>query len=477
MLGFYDILSDEQIKMIHDTSLEIMDTIGFQCEHDGALRELADKGVRVEFDTRRVFFNEDEVNAALMDAPSSFILAARDSGNKRTVSSGGPPVCRALGGAMEFFNVFSAESRPLNPRDCVKFAILVDALPELDIITTPTVQEFPSQTYDVHTAAVMLRNTTKHVSLLCTSSRNLKYQLQIAETIAGSREKLKAEPLVDGIVCMIDPYYYPADEIDRLRVFHEYGAPIHLVNVPITGATAPYTTAGTLVECNAEFLTAATLTHFLAPDLPRFYYLLPRAMDMRTAGFQAASSPENQILIAAIGQLARHYRIPSTISPGSGTCCQPHQLMHQYGSAINLSMFAGASEVIGLGQFNGSMQCSPEMMVIANEAVDFAKRIMRGFELNRDAIGIDAMKRVGIKGGFMGDRHTLAYLRKEEKFSSKVFEWSEYNQWVKGGQKTILERAHERVEQILSQHEAAPLDSSVDKEISRLLASADKDLQ
>ncbi len=72
MLGFYDILNTEQIKMIHNSSLEIMDTIGFQCKHDGALRELADNGVRVDFETRRVFFNEDQVNDALRDAPTSF---------------------------------------------------------------------------------------------------------------------------------------------------------------------------------------------------------------------------------------------------------------------------------------------------------------------------------------------------------------------------------------------------------------------
>lgn len=476
MIGFYDILNAEQIKMIHDSSLEIMDTIGFQCEHDGALRELADCGVRVDFESRRVFFNEDQVNAALRDAPSSFVLGARDNGHSRTVSSGGPPVCRALGGTVEYFNVFSAESRPLKPDDCVTFAHLVDALPELDIITTPTVQGFPARTYEVHTAAAMLRNITKHVSLLSTSSRNLRYQLQIAETIAGSREKLRAAPLVDGIVCMIDPYFYPADEIERLKALHEYGAPIHMINVPITGATAPYTTAGTLVECNAEFLMASTLAFFLAPGLPRFYYLLPRAMDMRTAGFLAGSSPENQLLIAAIGQLARHYTIPSSISPGSGTCCQPHQLMHQYGSAINLSMLAGASEVIGLGQFNGSMQCSPEMMVIANEAVGFAKRMMRGFDLNAETIGVEAMQRVGVKGSFMGDQHTLAFLRKEEKFSSKVFDWSDYNQWLQKGKKTILDRAREQVEQILAEHEVEPLAPEVDREISRILAAADAEL-
>ena len=433
MLEFYDILTDDQVRMIHNSSLEIMDTIGFQCNHPGALRELADKGVRVNLDTERVFFNEDQVNTALQDAPSSFTLGARNGKYSRTVSSGGLPVCRALGGTVYFFDVFSGNAHPLTRSDCVEFASLVDALPELDVITTPTVQDFPLQTYDIHTAATMLRYSTKHVSLLTTSSNNLKYQLNIAETIAGGREELKAEPLVDGIVCMIDPYYYPADEIERLKLFYQYNVPVHLINVPITGATAPYTIAGTLVECNAEFLMAATLTSFLAPGLPRFYYLLPRAMDMRTADFVAASSPENQLLIAAIAQLARHYGVPSTISPGSGTCCQPHQLMHQYGSAINLSMFAGASEVIGLGQFTGSMQCSPEMVVIANDAAGFAKRLMRGFELNTETIGIEAMKRVDIKGNFLSDPHTLSHLRKEERFVSKVFEWSDYKQWVQRG--------------------------------------------
>jgi len=476
MLNYYNILSDEQIKAIHRASLEVMEVIGLEIDHGGALKELADKGVNVDFEKKRVYFNADQVDAALNTAPSSFNYGARNSAHNNVMASGGAPLCRALGGAMEHLDLYSGEARALTKQDCIELARVIDALPHLDLVTTPTIQEFPLHSYDIHTLATLLRNTGKHVSALTVDSKHLKYELQIAEIVAGSKEKLAANPIIDGLVCMIDPYFMPSDEVERLKLYGEYQIPVHLVNVPITGATAPYTMSGTIVEINAEFLMGTTLVHFLTPGLPHFYYYLPKAMDMKTANFVGACSPENILVLSSVAQLARHYQIPSTISSGSGSSCQPHQLMHQYGSAINMAMLCGVTEIVGLGQFSGSMQCSPAMVAIANEAVAFGKRIMNGFELNVDSIGIDAMRRVGIKGNFVGDEHTLDYLRKEEKFSSNIFDWSDHNKWVLEGQRSIIDRAKAKTEKIIAEHEVVPLDDHIDKEIEKLLRHADDDL-
>jgi trimethylamine--corrinoid protein Co-methyltransferase len=476
MLNFYNILNNEQVQTIHSASLTIMETIGLGLDHEGALKKLADKGVKVDFEKKRVYFNEDQVKAALNKAPSSFNYGARNKKYNRIVTPGKISFCRALGGAPKYFDVFSGETRALTPQDCIELTTLVDSLPHLDIITTPTIKGFPLQTYDIHTLATIFRHTEKHISALTVSSKNLKYQLQIAEIISGSKEKLKNNPVMDGIVTMIDPYFMPRDEVERLILYGEYNVPVHLVNVPITGATAPYTLSGTIAEINAEFLMGTTLINFLTPNLPHFYYLLPKAMDMKTASILGPCSPENQLVIASIAQLARHYNIPSCISAGGGECCQPHQILHQYGSAINMAMLCGATEIIGLGQLAGSMQCSPVMIAIANEAIAFSKRIMNGYDMSVEAIGIDAMQRVDIKGNFVGDKHTFDHLRKEEKFTSKIFDWCDHGKWSLNGKTSIIDRAQEEVQKILAQHENIPLDAKIDKEIGKLLSYADNEL-
>jgi trimethylamine--corrinoid protein Co-methyltransferase len=476
MLNYYNILSDEQVEAIHTASLEIMKTIGLGLDHDGALKELADKGVTVDFEKKRVYFNEDQVEAALKEAPSSFTLGARNGVDNLVVTAGGPPFSRAIGGAPDHLDVFTGDSRSLTPKDCIELATLIDALPQLDVMTTPSIGGFPLHSYDIHTLATLFRHIGKHVSALTVDSKNLKYQLQMAEIISGGKQALKENPILDGIVTMIDPYFMPHDEVERLKLYGEYNVPVHLVNVPITGATAPYTVAGTVVEVNAEFLMGTTLIHFLTPGLPHFYYFMPKAMDMKTAGIVGACSPENILALAGVAQLARHYKIPSCISAGSGACSQLHQFMHQYGSAINMAMLSGSTEIIGLGQLSGSMQCSPVTMVIANEAVAFAKKMMNGFEMSADFIGLDAMQRVGIKGNFLGDVHTFEHLRKEEKFTSKIFDWSEHGTWSGKGKKSILDRAQEEVTRILDEHVSLPLDANIDKEIDKLLACADQDL-
>ena len=476
MLGFYNILSDEEIAAIHEASLELMETVGMCIDHEEVLKELADKGVRVDLDKQRAYFSAGQVARALDNIPSDFLYGARNPEHNIRVGAGKAPFCRALGGAPEAFDVFTGESRPLTPEDGADLARLIDGLDNLNTMTTPSLSGFPVHTYDIHTLATFLANTEKHLSALTVDSKNLKYELEMVEMVAGSRAALKAAPLIDGIVTMIDPFFMPGDEVERLRLYGEYGIPVHLVNVPITGATAPYTVAGTIAEINTEFLMGSTLIDFLTPGLPHFYFFLPKAMDMRTAGITGACIPENQMIMAAVAQMARHYKVPSCVSAGSGACCQTHQFMHQYGSAVNLAMLSGASEVNGLGQLGGSMQCSQEMLVVADEATGFARHLMQGFDLTRESMGLDAMDRVGIKGNFLGDPHTFEYLRKEVKYTPGIFQWTDHGKWSDDGRPSLLDRARDKAAAILKDHRPEPLDPGVQKEIRQLLDSADREL-
>ena len=476
MLRFYDCLTEEDIKIIHNASLEVVENTGIELDHAGALQELKDKGVRVDFDKKRVYFSAEQVERLIAMVPNSFHCGSRNNAHDFTVCSGGPFSTRGGGGITQIFDPIQKTARTLLKEDCVDFARVFDALPNIDVIGTPTPTGFPVNTYDIHTMATMLQYTQKHMCPLTVDSKNLAYQLKIVEAIAGSKEALRQSPLISGIVCIIDPLFMPGDEIERLKLYAEYNLPVRVPLVPVTGATAPFTLGGTLVEINAEFLISTAIIQFFAPGLPCFYYLLPKIMDMKTAGMVGGSSPENMIVCSAVAQLARYYNIPSSLSAVTASCCQSHQIMHQYAQSINGMAMAGATDINTLGHVSGSSQISLVLAVIGDEAIGIARRYMNGLDLSRDALAIEAIDRVGPKGHFLADPHTMQFLRKEERYETEIFQWDDYQAWERKGKTNIVERANERYESILETHEVPPMEPALLREIESLVAAADKEL-
>ncbi len=477
MKRFFDILSTDEIEKIHAASLEAAANVGMQMEDEDVLKELSDKGARVDFKKKRVFFSPEQMEKALKLTPSTIHCGSRDNAFNFDAVSGGPiTTARAAGGAIEIFDPLTDTKRRITSQDCMDYAKIIDGLPNVQIVGTPTPRDLPEKTYDIHTMVNMAKNTQKHLWVLTVGSENLAYELKIAEVLAGNKEALAKRPLMSGIVCIIDPFFMPSDEIKRLKLYGEYNIPVRVPLVPVTGITAPYTIAGTIVHANAEFLLINTIIQHLTPGLGCYYYLLPKSMDIRTTAMLGASSPENGMVISAVAQLARHYGVPSAISGASGTCCQSHQLMHQYGSAIQTLTMAGASEISVMGHITGSLQCSPTFAVICDEILAMGNRFMQDIDMSEAALGVEAIKRVGPRGDFLTDKHTMEFLRKETHFTPTIFDWTDYNTWEQKEKETLIQRADAKRQKLLAEHEVPPLDPLVEKEVSKILYAADKAL-
>jgi trimethylamine:corrinoid methyltransferase-like protein len=88
---------------------------------------------------------------------------------------------------------------------------------------------------------------------------------------------------------------------------------------------------------------------------------------------------------------------------------------------------------------------------------------------------VEAINRVGHQGDFMSDPHTLKYLRREKRFQSLLLDWRPHALWSVDGD-TILERARDKMNDILENHEIPPLEESLQNELDRILQAADKEL-
>ena len=101
------------------------------------------------------------------------------------------------------------------------------------------------------------------------------------------------------------------DSTEQLIHFTERGLPNFASIVPNAGMTSPLTLAGTLAQCNAEFLAAATLMQIGRPGAPLIYSALPTVADMRSGAY-APGGIETGMLVMACAQMARFYNVPSS---------------------------------------------------------------------------------------------------------------------------------------------------------------------
>lgn len=355
MIPFFDSLDDSAVEAIHTAALDILERMGVMIDHPGALGRLADAGAAVGMDQKVARLSVDMVATALERVPARIVCAGRTPGDDVVQEDAQQrrPLLRAPTGCIARFDAVAGTHRPLQRRDGITAARLVDALPNVDMTGTLTLTDIPQATYDVHAFRDTLVNCRKHIWALTIDSRNLVYQLRMAEAVAGSRADLARRPLCSGIFSMVAPMFVPADEIERLELYGAHG-------IPVRGASSPVTVAGTLAAINAQFLGALVIQQTLCPGLPTWYYAGAKSMDLRTAETVPNLSPENMHVCAGVARLARHYGVPSEMSLLSVPGFQMHQYMFQLGACMAWAVAAGLGGVGSAGNFDGSNAWCPD---------------------------------------------------------------------------------------------------------------------
>ena len=96
---------------------------------------------------------------------------------------------------------------------------------------------------------------------------------------------------------------------------------------------------------------------------------------------------------------------------------------------------------------------------------------MGGVEVNEETLALDVIDEVGPHGHYLDHEHTLKHYR-EEWYPVLFDTHNEYEDWVAEGSRTMGERAAERVDEILAEHQPEPLSPDVQKRIDEIVNRA-----
>jgi trimethylamine--corrinoid protein Co-methyltransferase len=255
----------------------------------------------------------------------------------------------------------------------------------------------------------------------------------------------------------------------------KYGVPIHVETDCSAGMTAPITTAGLVVQQNAEILSGITLVQLIRPGCPVIYAHSPFVPDMRT-GAVLTGAPERSIFSGASVQLARLYGLPAC-GVGGATESKIPDVEAGYEKLLSfITLALDGHNMIqgGLGMLETHNGVSMEQSIIDDEIFQSVFRIMKPSEISERTIteDLDVIRAVGPGGGhYMTQKHTRQHL--SELHISGIVE-RRVRDTTERKRKNVLEWAHDRVQQILQEHHIDPLPSDAARRIEDIARSSQK---
>ena len=113
---------------------------------------------------------------------------------------------------------------------------------------------------------------------------------------------------------------------------------------------------------------------------------------------------------------------------------------------------------------------SLELLVISNEVIGRTRRLLKGIDTDKESLGVESIMRVGPGGNFLGDDHTAKHFR--ENWLPDLSDFNNYENWTESGSKTKVERARDRIKNILETHQSKPVSEDVREQIKAVLRKA-----
>ncbi len=466
------ILSDDQIQIIHKTALGLLQKVGVVIKEPRALEYFKKAGAEVDKENYRVRIPSDIVEAALKMAPSHFTIHARIPENTVEVDDKRLYI-EPMIGRLNTIDLDTGERRRTNLKDVANLVRVCDAMEYYHLLHSgaimPSIEGIPLHASHVYGYLTSIRNTGKVVKGSPRGRSTAEDCIRMAAVVAGGEDALRQKPNIFTTVNPVTPLQHDQGQTEGLIEYASYGLPIDITSEPQAGATAPVTLAGLLAQQTADIISGITLAQLVNPGTPVWYGTCGAIMDMKV-GQIALGSVESGMINVASAQIASFYGIPCR-GTGASTESKLLDIQAGYEKAITTFMAAlgGINCLFYPGVMDHALTISLESMVIDNEICGMAYRALQGIDVNVDTLAVSVIESVGPGGNYLGERHTMDYLLKEQYMPSFSDRQTREDWLIRSDGKSGWERAKDEVRRILAEHNPPTLDSNVEAELERIV--------
>lgn len=440
--------TEKQIEKIHNTSLLILEQAGINV-HSNKCRDLLKGAGATVQNELRVHIPSKLVESALQTASSGIDIYNRD-GEKAMVLKGRNSYFGTGSDLKYNFSMDKFERIESCLENVALAARLCDRLPNIDFVMSYALpNDVPSSSIEIEQLRMMMDNTKKPIIMTQFSG------LEMAEKIhkhaceyCGDEKLFKKKPNYIIYGQFVSPLQHDSDALNRLSFCADKGIPVIYVPTIMIGASGPITLAGSIALANAECLAGLVMHQLIAPGAPFIYGGCVSPLDMKTTVF-AYGSPEWRIADVALSQLSLHYNLPVFGTAGAtDSKVIDAQAGAEWAYSLICAALAGVNIIHDVGYMESGLTGSLEAISICDEIIGIVKKTTSGFEISEETLALDTIKRVGPAGHFMEEEETLNRFLSDVWYPS-LFERDRFEPWESRGCKDVLQRARERVKELL----------------------------
>ena len=466
LIGRPRVLSDDDIRKIHDVALRLVESVGMRIRHPRSLDLLARAGCEQADGVVRI--PARLVEESRQKVPCSIAMYDRDG--RPAMTLGG--YNSYFGSGSDLMSTWDLETRELRPsslEDTRRAARLCDALPNISfVMSSAWPNELDPSLAFLQNFRAMVQNTRKPLVVTCEGVGDLTAMWRIACAVRGGAEALAAKPYFISYTESVSPLAHMDESLDKLLFCADVGVPSLYTPAPLAGATAPVTLPGLLAQGLAEYYQGMVVHQLAHPGAPLIYGIGPLMLDFSTMQ-SSYCGIEVSIGHTASIELAHWLDVPNWAYGGmTDAHCVDAQAGLEMAQFILLNMLCGSHLTHDVGYQGFGLEVSLEQIVIADEYIGMNRKLLAGLTVDEETLAADVIAEVGPGGHFIGHRHTRSHYR-TSRFSPTVMSRSSREAWDAEGRPDIRERARRRAIDLLESHQVPPLPRDVAESIDSIV--------
>jgi len=466
---YYRRATDDQVRQIHEASLEILQEIGLRIQEPEALELLRHGGAVVDGSLVRI--PSWRVDWALRRAPKQLTL----------FDQSGKPAIRLRGRVSYFGNGSdllyiidhrTGERRLAQLQDVVDTIRVLDALENIDFVMSGFLpRDVPVEKAELLQMQAMLEYTLKPIVYVVTCLENAKAVTEMCATVAGGVDAFRQRPFAACYINIANPLRHDADSVQELIWLSRQGLPlVYRPGVVTRGVSTPVSWAGFLAVQNASGLAGLVISQLVREGTPfvrdaasggkfDMQYMVGQQAPPEVRGFNE--------------ELLHFYGLPG-FGMGGNTGSKTIDSQAALEAALTLvtSTQAGAHLIHDVGYMDNGMTGSLEFLVICDEIIQWIKVYAQPLVVNSETLAMESIREVvATDDDFLGSDDTVKHFR--EDWYPALLDRRDYEGWYDDAATTMRERAKSRVEQILSQPAERRLQNGL---VDAIQAIVDNDL-
>ena len=471
-MAFLKLITDEQVRKIHQTSIDMLDRYGIDVMDEDCKNTLLEHGCKLIHDGR-VQISHELIDAFIKNHKEKIELRSIYGSTLKLES--GKFFTQTFGGAAAIVDL-DGKYRPATGQDLVDSYCLNDSLNNLDMacaLVYPT--DLDNRMCQYLECALPIMSSRKPVCGAALSHPGpAKYVAELSDLITNG-DKNAPRPLMTHVSPQ-SPFIWTKEDIECVRYISKAAIPCTLLAAPMAGLTSPLSIAGHVAQVHAEILAWGVWFYLVNPDCPTMY--APRDFFPNMQSCQLSIGlPENAIASAITSQISSYFGFVSDVNGGYTTSCATDvQIGYEKMMNCLLPAMAGATIVTGSGSIAGGTVYSPVQHVVDDEIMGRIRHAMKPIDLDdEDVFGMEALDEVIFNGStFVMEPHTIEHL--SDLFRPTISYQDTWRIWESAGKPELVARAAERARSLLESYDPPVIDPDLKKEIDALTKAAEKEL-